>query len=81
MRNRHGILCSPEYFPLMISAPGDEVNPVAVWTQKPVVSEFLAGWVGQIVGWVFLLSKYCEDEGGMAAANAGAGNGLCFGPE
>jgi hypothetical protein len=38
-------------------------------------------WVGQIVGWVFLLSKYCEDEGGMAAANAGAGNGLCFGPE
>lgn len=57
VRNRHGILCSPEYFPLMISAPGDEVNPVAVWTQKPVVSEFLAGWVGQIVGWVFLLSK------------------------
>ncbi len=60
----------------MIAAPGDEVNPVAVWTQKPVVSEFLAGWVGawvgQTVGWVFLLSKYCEDEGGMAAANAGA---------
>jgi hypothetical protein len=41
-----------------------------------VVSEFLAGWVGPIVGWVFLLSKYCEDEGGMAAANAGIGNGF-----
>jgi hypothetical protein len=50
VRNRHGILCSPEYLPLMIAAPGDEVNPVAVWTQKPVVSEFLAGWVGGCVG-------------------------------
>jgi hypothetical protein len=48
----------------MTAAPGDEVNPVA------------AGWMGPIVGWVFLFSKYCEDEGGIAAANAGAGNGL-----
>ncbi len=45
------------------------------------ISSWVGGWVGQIVGWVFLLSKCCEDEGGMAAANAGAGNGLCFGPE
>ncbi len=40
----------------MISAPGDEVNPVAVWTQKPVVSEFLAGWVGGSNSWMGLFA-------------------------
>ncbi len=27
----------------MIAAPGNEVNLVAMWTLKPVVSEFVAG--------------------------------------
>jgi hypothetical protein len=55
----------------VMAAPGNEVNLVAVWTLKPVVSEFVAG---QQQSDGALLSKYSEDEGGRAAADAGAGN-------